>query len=38
MLLLIAHLYENREATAPVALQALPLGVTALVSPYVVFG
>jgi uncharacterized phiE125 gp8 family phage protein len=34
MLLLVGHLYENREATTQLALKNLPLGVDALLNPY----
>jgi uncharacterized phiE125 gp8 family phage protein len=33
-LLLFSHLYENREATTPVAMTDLPLGVQMLLEPY----
>lgn len=36
MLLLIGHLYANREATAAVALSAVPLGVDMLLAPYTI--
>jgi len=34
LLLLIGHLYENREATAPFQITNLPLGVDRLLAPY----
>jgi uncharacterized phiE125 gp8 family phage protein len=34
ILLLVGHLYENREATSQIALKNIPLGVDALLSPY----
>lgn len=34
MLLLVSHLYENRNAAAERALTEIPLGVAALLSPY----
>lgn len=34
ILLLIGHLYENREATAPVQVHEVPLTVKHLISPY----
>lgn len=36
MLLLIGHLYANREATAAVALSAVPFGVDMLLAPYTI--
>lgn len=38
MLLLVGHLYENREASAPAALAQLPFGVSALLAPHTVYG
>lgn len=35
MLLIIGHLFANREATGPDNLQNLPMGVEALLAPYV---
>ena len=37
LLLLVAHLHENREASAPAALAQLPFGVQALLAPHQVF-
>jgi uncharacterized phiE125 gp8 family phage protein len=34
ILLLVGHLYENREATSTLNPKALPLGVDALLNPY----
>lgn len=34
MLLMVAHYYENREATSPVQLNDIPMGVNALLAPY----
>ena len=34
-LLIVGHLYENREATTPIKLNELPFGVRAFISPYV---
>jgi uncharacterized phiE125 gp8 family phage protein len=34
MLLMVGHLYQNREATAANTLAEMPLGVTALLAPY----
>jgi uncharacterized phiE125 gp8 family phage protein len=34
VLLLAAHLYENREATTDLKLVELPIGVTRLLTPY----
>lgn len=34
MLLLIGHLYENREATAPITITQIPLGIESLIRPY----
>lgn len=34
MLLLIGHLYENREAVTPTAMSEVPLAVRALITPY----
>ena len=36
MLLLIGHLYANREATAAVALSAVPFGIDVLLAPYTI--
>ena len=36
MLLLIGHLYANREATSAVALSAVPFGVDMLLAPYTI--
>lgn len=33
--LLIGHFYENREATSPINMNEMPLGVPALLSPYI---
>ncbi len=34
ILLVAGHFFENTEATAPVSIEEVPLGVTALLSPY----
>lgn len=34
MLLLLGHLYENREDTAPIKIESVPMGVDALLRPY----
>jgi uncharacterized phiE125 gp8 family phage protein len=34
MLLMIGHLYENREATAPLTISEIPMAVDALLAPY----
>jgi len=34
MLLMIGHLYENREATAPINMNTVPLGIAFLINPY----
>lgn len=34
MLLVIGHLYENRETTTPLQIHKLPMGVEALLTPY----
>jgi uncharacterized phiE125 gp8 family phage protein len=34
MLLMIGHLYENREDSAPVAVNAIPMGSISLMTPY----
>jgi uncharacterized phiE125 gp8 family phage protein len=36
VLLIVGHLFENRENSSAIALQELPLGVAALLSPHVV--
>ncbi|MDU7389335.1 head-tail connector protein [Atlantibacter hermannii] len=38
MLLLIGHWYENREATTPGQIMALPFAVDALLQPYRIYG
>lgn len=35
ILLMVGHLYENREASAPIVITEIPMGVKALISPYV---
>lgn len=34
LLLLVGHLYENRELVAPVQLHTIPMGIKALLAPY----
>ena len=38
MLLYIGHLFENREATTPISINDLPMGVGSLLMPYRIFG
>jgi uncharacterized phiE125 gp8 family phage protein len=38
ILLLVGHLYENREASTQLALKMIPLGVDALLNPYKFYG
>jgi hypothetical protein len=38
LLLTVGHLFENREASAPIALQELPLGVKSLLDTVKVWG
>lgn len=38
LLLLVGHLYENREDSTEVALSRIPLGIESLLQPYRIFG
>jgi uncharacterized phiE125 gp8 family phage protein len=38
ILLMVGHLYENRESTGSASLKVLPLGVSSLLSPYKFYG
>lgn len=37
MLLIIGHLYENREATAPISISEVPMSVKFLIAPYRIY-
>lgn len=37
MLLIIGHLYENREATAPISINEVPMSVKFLIAPYRIY-
>lgn len=37
MLLLIGHLYENREATAPISITEVPMATSYLIKPYRIY-